>query len=84
MGAIAAITNAGRPPGAATLDLAYVHIAMYDAVSAIDRRYRPFAVRARAHSEASQEAAAAAAAHRILITFFPASSPSSTASMPPR
>ena len=72
VGAIAAVTNAGRPPAAATLDLAYVHIAMYDAVSAIDGRYRPFAVRVHAPSQASLEAAAAAAAHRVLVTFFPA------------
>jgi hypothetical protein len=69
--ATAAITTAGRTPPAATLDIAYVHIAMYDAVSNIDRRYRPFAVRVFAPPDASLDAAAATAAHRVLITLFP-------------
>src|SRR5512134_3847299 len=71
VGAIAAVTNAGRPPAATMLDLASVHVAMYDAVTAIDRRYRPFAVKLDAPAGASQEAAAATAAHRVLVTFYP-------------
>lgn len=64
--------NAARPGGAAIIDMAYVHIAIYDAVTAIDRRHRPFAVRpSRAVSWASKEAATAAAAHGVLVSFYP-------------
>jgi type IX secretion system substrate protein len=58
-----------RAPG---IDLTYMHIAIYDAVNAIDGRYTPFAVTPpNAASWASKEAAVAAAAHRVLVTFYP-------------
>jgi len=61
-----------RPGGAAIIDMAYVHIAIYDAVNAIDGRYRPFAVRpSGAVSWASKEAATAAAAYGVLVSFYP-------------
>jgi hypothetical protein len=53
-------------------DLATVHVAIYDAVSAIDGRYKPFAVVPTAPaSGASIDAAATAAAHGVLRALFP-------------
>ena len=51
---------------------AMVQLAVYDAVTAIDGRYQPFATRIRAHPRASQEAATAAATHGLLVLMFPA------------
>jgi hypothetical protein len=51
---------------------AMVQVAVYDAVTAIDGRFEPFATRIRAHRRASQKAATAAAAHRLLVLLFPA------------
>jgi hypothetical protein len=56
-------------------DLGYLHIAIYDAVNAIDRRYTVFAVAPpNAVYWASQEAAVHSAARRILMTFYSADS----------
>lgn len=55
------------------IDLATVHIAIYDAVISIDGSHRPFAITPTAATEgASQEAAAATAAYRVLLGLFPA------------
>jgi hypothetical protein len=52
--------------------LAMVHVAIYDAVNAIDRRYTVFAVKPTSNPiGASKEAAAAAAAYRVLVTLWP-------------
>jgi hypothetical protein len=57
-----------RGPNAATVDLAYVHIAMYDAVNAIEGGYTPFAVAlSNVPPGASPAAAAAAAAYTVLV-----------------
>jgi hypothetical protein len=67
-----AITNAARPPTAAVVDFAYVHIAVYDAINAIDGRYSVFAVTpSNATNGASPEAAGAAAAVTVLKWLFP-------------
>jgi hypothetical protein len=53
-------------------DLASVHLAIYDAVVAIEGRYRPFAVRPTAPAAgASTDAAVSAAAHGVLLALFP-------------
>jgi hypothetical protein len=44
-----------------------VHVAMFDAVNSIERRYRPYLVQLAAHNTTSQDAAAAAAAATVLI-----------------
>ena len=60
----------------ATNDLAYVHVAIYDAVNAIDGRYSVFAVApSNAAPWASEEAAVAAAARRVLLTFYASQQP---------
>ncbi|MFM9850607.1 MAG: vanadium-dependent haloperoxidase [Hyphomicrobiaceae bacterium] len=51
--------------------LAMMHVAMFDAVNAIDRRYKPYTLDLVADKGASREAAAAAAAYVVLINLFP-------------
>jgi hypothetical protein len=53
-------------------DPATVHLAIYDAIVAIEGRYRPFAVRPTAPAAgASTDAAVSAAAHGVLLALFP-------------
>jgi len=47
---------------------AIMHIAIHDALNAIDRRSQPYAYRGHAHAHTSPQAAVAAAAHDTLIT----------------
>lgn len=49
---------------------AMMHIAMFDAVNAIEREYEPYRVRLR-HASGSTEAAAAQAAHDVLYALIP-------------
>src|SRR3989442_11310196 len=66
----AAVPTATRTPLAARA-LAMVHIAIFDSINAIDRKYTPYAVSPLADPSASQEAAAAAAAHAVLVNLYP-------------
>src|SRR5258707_4808665 len=50
---------------------AYVHLAVFDAVNAIDHRFQPYLFTAIPPAGANKDAAAVAAAHRILVTYFP-------------
>ena len=50
---------------------AMLHVAMFEAVNAIDKRYAPYKLTLTADRTASKEAAAASAAHDILITLYP-------------
>jgi hypothetical protein len=50
---------------------AVMHIAMYDAVSSIERDHPPMHVRVRAARHASTDAAAAQAAHDVLAALLP-------------
>jgi hypothetical protein len=52
-------------------DIAMAHVAMHDALNAIDRRYEPYAYDAEAPRGASPEAAVAAAAHDVLVIRIP-------------
>jgi hypothetical protein len=68
-----------RTPGAqpatmhSTRSFAIMHVAIYDAVNAIDQRYKPYLVTLPdVPPNASQEAAAAAAAHEVLVALYPA------------
>lgn len=68
----AIVVNAGRAPTAAVVDFAYVHIAMYDAINAIDGRYSVFAVQPLSSAfGASPESAGATAAYVVLKWLFP-------------
>src|SRR5215469_8664992 len=60
------------PPTAAGLrEMAIMHVAIFDAVNSIDRRYRPYMVQLSASPTTSQEAAATAAAARVLVGLHP-------------
>lgn len=52
--------------------LAMVHVAMFDAMNAIEPRYRPYLTLPAPPAGASKEAAAASAAHGVLLRLFPA------------
>jgi hypothetical protein len=54
---------------------AMLHVAMFEAVNAIDRRYAPYRLKLTADSTSSREAAAAAAAHGILSALYPDQKP---------
>jgi PAP2 superfamily len=55
-----------------SIDLATVHLAIYDAVIAIAGTHKPYAITPTTNaSGASQEAATAAAAYRVLLGLFP-------------
>jgi hypothetical protein len=66
----AAVPGGIRTPPAARA-LAMVHLAIFDSVNAIERRYHPYAVTALADSGASPDAAVATAAHAVLISLYP-------------
>src|SRR5688500_5714685 len=52
-------------------NMALVHVAMFDAVNAIDRSYEPYFADVHASRGASKEAAAAQAAHDTLSALYP-------------
>jgi hypothetical protein len=54
---------------------AMLHVAMFEAVNAIDKRYAPYRLKLVADSTSSREAAAAMAAHDILLSLYPDQKP---------
>lgn len=70
--ALRATEAAGMGPPVQARAMSIVHAAMYDAVNAIDRRHRVYAISVAAPSGASMESAAAAAAHGALTRLLPA------------
>ncbi|WGD52058.1 vanadium-dependent haloperoxidase [Bradyrhizobium sp. CB1650] len=50
---------------------AMMHVAMFEAVNAIDKRYAPYKLNLSADRATSREAAAATAAHDVLVTLYP-------------
>ena len=69
------VTNAKEVSVASGVWFAYVHLATFDAVNAIDHRFQPYLFTANPPAGANQDAAAVAAAHRILVAYFPAQQP---------
>lgn len=59
-------------PNGAALYLAYVHLAIHDAVNAVQHRYKPYGPAISAPAGASLEAAVAAAAYTMLRSHFTA------------
>src|SRR5260221_9993890 len=51
--------------------MAMVHLAMFEAINAVEQRYAPYAFKTRAPAGTSPEAAAAAAASSVLVKLFP-------------
>jgi PAP2 superfamily len=66
------VTNVKQSSAVSGVWFAYVHLAVYDAVNAIDHRYQPYLFTTDAPDGASKDAAAVAAAHRVLANYFPA------------
>ncbi len=57
------------PPNAR--GMAILHVAMFEAVNAVDHRYAPYRLKLMADQTVSKEAAAAAAAHAVLAALHP-------------
>jgi len=66
-----AVKTAGHAPPVAALDFAIVHLAIYDAVESIDRRYEPYHAFVPG-ATGLLSAAAAKAGHDVLVGLFPA------------
>jgi hypothetical protein len=72
----AIVTIGGQVPPRALIRLAIVHLAIYDAVNAIEGApYESYASLPNVDRPASAEAAVAAAAHDVLVTLFQAQAP---------
>lgn len=69
--AMGVLTPSGRPLLTQPFVITAMHVAMYDAVVAIEGFAEPFATAITAAPGASSEAAAATAAHRVLVGFLP-------------
>lgn len=69
--AVAVITKLKMPPPQAERVVASVHVAMFDAVNSIERRYRPYRIAVKTDKTTSKEAAAAAAAGKVLAGLLP-------------
>jgi hypothetical protein len=67
--AIAIEKRIGPPPNARIM--AIMHVAMFEAVNAIERRYSPYALKLSADRAVPKEAAAASAAHMVLSAIHP-------------
>src|SRR5258706_13173501 len=66
----AIVANAKESPAASGVWFAYVHLAVFDAVNAIDPRFQPYLFTTNPPAGANMDAAAVAAAHRILVNYF--------------
>src|SRR5262245_833878 len=69
--AFGAVEASGKTGPATSCDIAIAHVAMHDALNAIDRRYNPYAYDATAPRGASPAAAIATAAHDVLVARLP-------------
>ena len=67
-----AFSAAGLTPAEGHTIFAYVAIAVYDSVMAVEGGYKPFSVKVNAPAGASAQAAVAAAARGILVHYLPA------------
>ena len=59
-----------RPPDGARA-MAMMHVAMFDAINAIEQKYQPYAYQSKASKNVSTEAAGIAAAHAVLSKLYP-------------
>jgi hypothetical protein len=69
--AVSIVTARQLPPPQAERIMAIVHVAMFDAVNTIERRYRPYLVQFPTAPKVSTEAAAAAAAGAVMVGLYP-------------
>src|SRR2546430_10873889 len=69
--ALATVVASGeRPPDGAGA-MAMMHVAMFDAINAIEQNYQPYAYQSKASKNVSTEAAGTAAAHAVLSKLYP-------------
>src|SRR5437867_1934901 len=61
--------------------MAMLHVAMFEAVNAVERRYAPYKLTLSADRSTSKEAAAAAAAYDVLLAIYPDQKPGLDAAM---
>jgi len=73
------ISPGSNTSGGTSLYLAYTHLAIYDAVNAIDHRFQPYSSETPAPTGASVDAAVISAAYNTLAFYFPDQSASLTA-----
>src|SRR5262245_27896311 len=73
--ALAEVTASGQLPPDGARTMAMVHVAVFDAVNAIDRRYEPVALQERGPADASADAAVASASYTVLAGLFPGREP---------
>jgi len=66
----AIVATAKESPAPSGVWFAYVHLAVFDAVNAIDHRFQPYLFTTNPPAGANMDAAAIAAAHRILVNYF--------------
>jgi hypothetical protein len=69
--ALARVVGARQSPPDGARTMAMVHVAMFEAVNAVEHRYAPYAFKGRAPAGTSSEAAAATAAYSVLLKLFP-------------
>src|SRR5688572_6215615 len=69
--AVARLVAARQLPPDGARALAMMHVAMFDAINAIQPRYTPYAFKGKAPEGASAEAAGAAAAKAVLLKIYP-------------
>jgi hypothetical protein len=62
---------ASSAPGGTSIYLAYTHLAVYDAVNAIDHRFQPYGAEIPAPAGASVDAAVISAAYNALVFYLP-------------
>jgi len=66
-----AISPGSSTAGGMSIYLAYTHLAIYDAVNAIDHRFQPYGAEIPAPAGASTDAAVISAAYNTLVFYFP-------------
>src|SRR5919201_1018767 len=77
--AVNTVRAAGKFQAEGEIYMAYVHAAMYDAVTAIEGGYEQYDTALSAPDGASPQAAGVTAAYQILVNYFPSQSASLTA-----
>ena len=65
------VTEKRLPPPMQARALALMHVSMFQAINAIERRYKPYRLELIADRNTSREAAAASAAHAVLTALYP-------------
>jgi hypothetical protein len=69
--AVAFVTKRAMLPPQAERVMASMHVAIFDAINSIERRYQPYLIQVEAAKDTSKEAAAAAAAGAVLAGLHP-------------